>query len=606
MRKLRPFKNTVLLLASLLIMLAAVIYSCKHNTDDPFNYEIDYDDSHIVADSSLIVLKHYYNSNPDTAVIMALELEKKYIDDNNSRGLVRVYSFLSELYQYRKNDPNLTLDYLTKALNIISMNPDLQFDPIYLYVNVGNVMFSYGLFDEAIYIYRQIPKIYNLEENSKIMGLINSNIGLSFEKLGQTDSARYYFDKSLISINLVTKGRTILLIQYNNYVSSLFSQNGVFDSLPHYYNSSVALFNSIDKNNIRSGETDDNTDQNKINFQIDYHKNKMMSLYEISKYYIAKNDFSEAISMLDEAVISSRKANSLMWTGDLFIGLSEAYLLRGNNDTAKIYIDSAITIFKGFASYDNLEKAFRNKSDIYSESNDEKTSKILLGIAEDYRDTLKNLQSSEELMLMKIQLAAKPVQLAMKNIEMSRNEKIRTIENQKFLIKLLVAAIVLIIIVFIVYFRIYRNLKNTRIRLAQRTIEQFQDKNATGGSVSKARDPVDQELLLRFESEVIEKKIYLESSLSLVAIADKLDTNRSYISRLINTVYNMNYNDYINKLRIDEACRIICSNADSNFTIDHLYSKVGFVGKTTFYTAFKKYTGVTPAVFFKINNNANV
>ncbi|MDD4148797.1 MAG: helix-turn-helix domain-containing protein [Bacteroidales bacterium] len=599
---LRSLRITVLLSASIFSLLSLLLYSCQSNSEDSFGYEINNDNSSNVADSSFVVLKHYYNSNPDTAVIMALELEKKYIDDNNSRGLLRVYSFLSELYQYRKNDPNLTLAYLTKALNIISMNPDLQFDPIYLYVNVGNVMFSYGLFNEAIYIYRQIPKIYSLEDKSKIMGLINSNIGLSFEELGQTDSARYYFDKSLISINRAIQGRTILLIQYNNYVSSIFSQNGVFDSLPYYYNNSVALFNSIDKNLLNN--LNDKTDQNKINIQIDYHKNKMMSLYEMSKYYIAKKDFSEAISMLDEAVISSRKANSLMWTGDLFLSLSDTYILDGKNETAEIYLDSAIMIFKDFSAYDNLETAFRKKSDIFYQANDKKASKILLGIAEEYHDTLKNLQSSDELMLMKIQLAAKPVQLAMKNIEMSRNEKILTIKKQTFLIKLLVAALFLIIIISVVYYRLYRNLKNTRFQLAHRTMEQFNDENATGGNNSHARDSIEQELLLKFEYEVIEKKIYLESSLNLVVVAEKLDSNRSYISKLINTVYKMNYNDYINKLRIDEACRIICSNTDSNFTIDHLYSKVGFVGKTTFYTAFKKYTGVTPAVFFKINNQA--
>ena len=98
------------------------------------------------------------------------------------------------------------------------------------------------------------------------------------------------------------------------------------------------------------------------------------------------------------------------------------------------------------------------------------------------------------------------------------------------------------------------------------------------------------------------KKAFLESNLTLNVIAEKLETNRSYISRIINTVYGMNFNDYINKLRINEACTIICNNTNPNFTIDHLFSEVGFTGKSTFYAAFKKYSGVTPAVFFKMNN----
>ncbi|MDY0143231.1 MAG: AraC family transcriptional regulator, partial [Bacteroidales bacterium] len=562
---------------------------------------VEYDDSYIAADSSLTVLRHYYNTDPDTAIIMALELEKKFIDDNNSRGLLRVYSFLSELYQYRKNDPNLTLAYLTQALNIISENPNLQFDPIYLYINVGNIMFNYGLFDEAIFIYRQIPKIYNIEDKPRIMALIDSNIGLSFKEMRQVDSARYYFDKTLDYINEVTQDRTMLLIQYNNYVSSLFSQNGVVDSIPYYYNNSVLLFNSLDKTLEKYAGK--HTDYYKINIQLDYYRNKMMSYAEMSKYFIAKEEFFQAIGMLNEAIESSRKANNSMWTGDLFLSLSEAYILSGANDTAEIYVDSAIMIFKNFSSYDNLEKAYRKKSHINNLSNDQDLTDAFLNIAEYYHDTLSHIETSDELMLMKIQLAAKPVQLAMKNIEMSRNDKILTIKKQTFLIKLLVVGLFLVIIISVVYYKLYRNHKNTRFQLAHRTMEQFSDEIAARENISKSRDSIDQELLLRFAHEVIEKKIYLESSLSLVAVAEKLGSNRSYVSKLINTVYKMNYNDYINKLRIDEACRIICSNTDSNFTIDHLYSKVGFVGKTTFYTAFKKYTGVTPAVFFKINNN---
>ncbi len=590
-------------LISLLLMAGiSLFYSCEQNSVGIFKDNIEYDETSIVSDSIFSILTDYYNSNPDSAIIMADSLEKEFVREGNSSDLLRLYSFLSELYQYRKNDHNTTLEYLIMALDVIADNPDLQFDPTYLYVNIGNIMYQYRLYDDAIYIYRQIPKLTNAEGDPKKMALIYNNIGLSFQKKEMEDSARYYYDKAVPYVYDAKQATAILVLQYNNYVSSLMIQLGDLDSIPYFYNKSMIFFDGMDK--VLDDYPSDYASQYKIDIQLEYCKNKVKSLDYMSQYHIDNDNVNEAINLLKEAVGYSKTTNNLLLSADLYLSIADAYVINESFDTAIVYTDSAITIFKDYSIYQNLEMSYRRKADISLLMNNDLEYLSANEIADKYMDTLKTIQTSDDLILMKIELAAKPVQLAMKNIELSRNDKIKTIDNQKFLIGLLIGILIFLVIGFIVYSKLYRNLQNTRVRLAHTTIEKISDKKVSEGNKSHLKDSVEQELLVKFESEIVNKKVYLQSNMSLNLVAEKLETNRSYISKIINSVYKMNYNDYINKLRIDEACNIICNNTNPNFTIDHLYSEVGFGGKTTFYTAFKKYTGVTPAVFFNLNNQA--
>ena len=78
-----------------------------------------------------------------------------------------------------------------------------------------------------------------------------------------------------------------------------------------------------------------------------------------------------------------------------------------------------------------------------------------------------------------------------------------------------------------------------------------------------------------------------------------LDTNVNYLSQYINNQLQTNFNDYINSYRVKEACRIFKNDTIMKFTVDQVADMVGFSSRSTFYTTFKKFTGITPAFFQK-------
>jgi len=98
-----------------------------------------------------------------------------------------------------------------------------------------------------------------------------------------------------------------------------------------------------------------------------------------------------------------------------------------------------------------------------------------------------------------------------------------------------------------------------------------------------------------------QERIYTQSDLTIDHIADRLKTNSKYISQIINEFYNQNYYHYINSHRINEAKSLMSDPANNKYSILGISNIAGFASKSTFNTAFKKFTGITPSEF---RNNA--
>lgn len=111
-------------------------------------------------------------------------------------------------------------------------------------------------------------------------------------------------------------------------------------------------------------------------------------------------------------------------------------------------------------------------------------------------------------------------------------------------------------------------------------------------------DPEKAELLLkklRFLLEV--KKVFLDETLSLKALAAKLGIPPRYLSQVMNERLNKNFWDVVNGYRVEEAKKMLLKPAKKDTTILEIAFEVGFNSKEVFNRAFKKYTGMTPSQF---------
>ncbi len=101
-------------------------------------------------------------------------------------------------------------------------------------------------------------------------------------------------------------------------------------------------------------------------------------------------------------------------------------------------------------------------------------------------------------------------------------------------------------------------------------------------------------LLKKVESYMTKNKKFQDPNIQLSEVAKDLNTNRQYISQVINEFTGENFYHFTNKYRIQEFIKLYQEGQYSNLSIEGLANKVGFKSKSSFYTAFKKEKGNTP------------
>ena len=87
--------------------------------------------------------------------------------------------------------------------------------------------------------------------------------------------------------------------------------------------------------------------------------------------------------------------------------------------------------------------------------------------------------------------------------------------------------------------------------------------------------------------------------LSLSILENELHISKYYISHLFSNKLMVRFNDYINSLRISEACRRLRRSDD---TVTEISEAVGFGTLRTFNRAFTKQMGMSPSEYKKQNN----
>lgn len=94
-------------------------------------------------------------------------------------------------------------------------------------------------------------------------------------------------------------------------------------------------------------------------------------------------------------------------------------------------------------------------------------------------------------------------------------------------------------------------------------------------------------------------KSYLNPALTIKNIADSIGVSGKDISFAIEKTYNCTFFDYINKLRIERAVKVLSKDSEHEQNIATITYQSGFYSKESFYAAFKKNVGKMPSQFLK-------
>lgn len=109
------------------------------------------------------------------------------------------------------------------------------------------------------------------------------------------------------------------------------------------------------------------------------------------------------------------------------------------------------------------------------------------------------------------------------------------------------------------------------------------------------------ELIRRLDAFMNETRIYCDPDLSLARLARKMGLSTRHISQAINAGLAINFSDFVNRYRVDEAVRQLTSDKERARSIIEVQLASGFNTKSNFNRAFKKFTQSTPSEFRKHN-----
>jgi len=425
-----------------------------------------------------------------------------------------------------------------------------------------------GKLDKSLTAYQQSLKIAQKRKDAFGVAQTNLNIALLKSKVGDYESA----------------------IILNKVAQDYFLKVGNKENIGLTYLNAAVFYDNIDK-----AKAIENALKAEVIFgNIKDTFNLIKSLHNLNKYYLdLKNDI--------KADFYFKKADYL---SDMFqsYGFKSAILIRGiEGNIQKKNIPLARKLLQeaeyNLATYPNEERknelsAIKVRLNAYEGNIAEFEKSFNRYVNETTKIIEDNFNSDYE--EWSIIYEKDKLTNSLKKLANANKNKNRTI----ILFTILIIIFIILLLVSIVFYLKLRDSYKKIFHL--NNIPHFklvQDK------ITPDTDGNDQKLyslFLEIQQLMENEKFYLKPGITVSDISTAMTSNDKYISLSINKFARMNFNQYINTLRIQEA-KILLLETKQESTVQEVAKACGFGNSSSFIRTFKQVTGLTPAFYVTLS-----
>ena len=492
----------------------------------------------------------------------ALELAEAFLqygkDNNDPKIECEAYHQLGKINSIKGDHLNAIIYYdkgikIAKAINYSEYL-------IELLVVKGNAFYDLNKNIEAFNQYVEASKLTEASNYDTYRWIIATNLALLKQRNGNFEEATSLFKQSLESAN--TYPNKDINIQANitsnillNIGESYLARQLLDSSL--YYNR-LGLKNSLQNNDLEMSSY-----FFKVIGEVNYKKGK----------------YNEAIKSLLKAEENAQKLKNELIKAEIYYSLASCYLkVNATVKSISFYLKS-IELYEQENSMGPIyQEACIALAKIYNNKDDYENSKIY------YEKYIKN---SHNLQVQKTILTEKFYQNDIEQLksDLERYEH-KVLAQKKYLI---IGSSILFVIV-ILYLSNRKKLNS--ISLSRKK------KNSKTDQKNIDVDKIDR--IINKLTSLEEQKFYLDKDCNLYTLAKSLNTNTSYLSKIINNTKRKTFNNYINDLRIEYAVSKI--NSDKvfrSYTVKSIAEELGYKSADSFSKYFKSKTGFFPSVFIK-------
>jgi AraC-like DNA-binding protein len=257
-------------------------------------------------------------------------------------------------------------------------------------------------------------------------------------------------------------------------------------------------------------------------------------------------------------------------------------------------------IAEQYAMKDCMLEVFSLLSDYYLQVGNKQQHQLYRNQFVNLKDTLTSYRQLASVKEMESQTQIRALNAQVEQINAKRRR------TNRLLLVLVVGAVVVIAFSCVLVYH------NKRLRESNRTLyeknrELLEARPAAPRTKPEKEKTVDsndpsKDLLLQRIMQVVEnsEEIY-HPDFSIEQLAQMVGSRYRYVSQVIHERFQCNFNTFINKYRIREAClKMEDTQNYGNWTLEAIYNSVGFRSRSSFVTAFKRETGLTPSNYLQL------
>jgi AraC-like DNA-binding protein len=493
----------------------------------------------------------------------------------------------AEFYQYRKPDFLKSVRNLSEAVSIFIQHPGPYAEDPYIYINIGNFFYRLRHFDKANSFYRLGVVMAEKLGLQHARAIALQNIGLSWQEMKVYDSALYYFHYATdhsFSIGYLTRAQSFLYLSTVSYTlndlnSMRIETDSAFALIIKFRNQQPKDLGTVHPKLLATSQE----------MEGKLHK-------QMFEYYQKRNKPDSAAMHLDLALSQTRKIGAHPLLAEIYLEklqhVRQADQIASYPALADSVLNSASHIRDPFirrAFIDSLASFFaqvgdKNRIDQYS---------LISG---GLTDSINNLLGSDELLENQMLISSAAAEQVIQKLHFEKSRDRMEIMFFRTISIIVLSAVILGIIVMVVMIRQKRSLKMAYRNLSSRIQQSLKTPLPP---VIEIQTPVQDKRsgIIQKLEEMMEHEPIFEKDLTLAELANLLHTNKTYLSETINHHYGLNFNDFINQQRVKEACRLMMEPDSQRLSFEQISEKCGFNSRSTFYAAFKKSTGMSPAAF---------
>ncbi|MBW6499411.1 MAG: tetratricopeptide repeat protein [Bacteroidales bacterium] len=496
-----------------------------------------------------------------------------------------VYRYLV-VSAFQKGNYRKALQYSTQAMEIGAAH-DFGEKTAILHSNMALIHTKMGDYEKANEYNFNALRIFESLGDPLQIARVNLSVGTLFILLKENEKAGAYLQRALEAFREVDdlRGQSISLTN----LASIYKQEGSDQLALESYQQAVAIDKQInDLQGISSNYSG------------------------IGDIYLSRGEYRTAMDYYQKSLELKKTTNDKSGEGDAYLKIASIRKNQGQYGEAIQLVRQGLELFEETEELNKQRYALETLASLYERARDIRAALPLYKQSYILKDSLIDIEKAINISLLEEKYLNEKLELENLSLKFQGELQETQIRNKKRMLNIYLIGLVLSVLALLVlYFQYQRktrafkvlakkNLdlinKEQQIRVMKTRLEE-EEVERTVVSIS---DDKKRKVLQKLEKFMEEKKIFTTSNLTIDKLAKKLNTNRTYLSQIINKEYHLKYPDYINKSRVNEAMHLL-SNLEmtSRFSIEAIAKEAGFNTISNFNSVFKKHTGITPSLFAK-------